>query len=49
MAVRSLTPGRKGVLAFQTWDLQGQTVFDPDFYIDDAGLPHAKLVLPAEC
>jgi arylsulfatase A-like enzyme len=25
---------------------QGQTVFDPDFDIDDAGLPHAKPVLP---
>jgi len=25
---------------------QGKTVFDPDFDIDDAGLPHAKPVLP---
>jgi arylsulfatase A-like enzyme len=25
---------------------QGQTVFDPDFDIDDGGLPHAKIVLP---
>ncbi len=25
---------------------QGKTVFDPDFDIDDAGLPHQKLVLP---
>lgn len=25
---------------------QGRTVFDPDFDIDDAGLPHEKLVLP---
>lgn len=25
---------------------QGQTIFDPDFDIDDAGLPHAKIVLP---
>ena len=25
---------------------QGKTVFDPDFDIDDGGLPHAKTVLP---
>ena len=25
---------------------QGKTVFDPDFDIDDGGLPHAKPVLP---
>jgi arylsulfatase A-like enzyme len=25
---------------------QGQTVFDPDFDIDDAGMPHTKTVLP---
>ena len=25
---------------------QGQTVFDPDFDIDDGGLPHLKPVLP---
>jgi arylsulfatase A-like enzyme len=25
---------------------QGQTVFDPDFDIDDGGMPHAKTVLP---
>ena len=25
---------------------QGQTVFDPDFDIDDGGMPHAKPVLP---
>jgi arylsulfatase A-like enzyme len=25
---------------------QGQTVFDPDFDIDDGGLPHVKTVLP---
>ena len=25
---------------------QGHTVFDPDFDIDDGGLPHAKPVLP---
>jgi arylsulfatase A-like enzyme len=25
---------------------QGQTIFDPDFDIDDAGLPHANTVLP---
>ncbi|MGA9196181.1 MAG: hypothetical protein WB037_13905, partial [Pseudolabrys sp.] len=25
---------------------QGKTVFDPDFDIDDAGLPHQKVVLP---
>jgi arylsulfatase A-like enzyme len=25
---------------------QGKTVFDPDFDIDDVGLPHEKLVLP---
>ena len=26
---------------------QGKTVFDPDFDIDDSGLPHEKLVLPS--
>ena len=25
---------------------QGKTLFDPDFDIDDAGLPHLKPVLP---
>ncbi|MGA8958277.1 MAG: hypothetical protein WB503_23020, partial [Pseudolabrys sp.] len=25
---------------------QGKTVFDPDFDIDDGGLPHQKVVLP---
>ena len=25
---------------------QGKTVFDPDFDIDDGGLPHQKIVLP---
>ena len=25
---------------------QGQTIFDPDFDIDDGGLPHAKIALP---
>ena len=25
---------------------QGKTVMDPDFDIDDGGLPHEKLVLP---
>jgi hypothetical protein len=25
---------------------QGKTVFDPDFDIDDGGLPHQKMVLP---
>ena len=25
---------------------QGQTLFDPDFDIDDSGLPHLKPVLP---
>ena len=25
---------------------QGKTIFDPDFDIDDDGLPHAKTVLP---
>ena len=25
---------------------QGKTVFDPDFDIDDGGLPHEKIVLP---
>ncbi|HLG81172.1 MAG TPA: arylsulfatase [Bradyrhizobium sp.] len=25
---------------------QGQTIFDPDFDIDDAGLPHAKIAFP---
>ena len=25
---------------------QGETVFDPDFDIDDCGLPHEKAVLP---
>jgi hypothetical protein len=25
---------------------QGKTVFDPDFDIDDGGLPHQKTVLP---
>jgi len=27
---------------------QGQTIFDPDFDIDDGGLPHAKPVLPTK-
>ncbi len=27
---------------------QGKTVLDPDFDIDDSGLPHEKLVLPVE-
>ena len=27
---------------------QGKTVFDPDFDIDDGGLPHQKSVLPRE-
>jgi arylsulfatase A-like enzyme len=27
---------------------QGQTVFDPDFDIDDGGMPHAKTVLPGK-
>ena len=26
---------------------QGKTVFDPDFDIDDGGLPHDKPVMPA--
>ena len=26
---------------------QGKTIFDPDFDIDDGGLPHEKPVLPA--
>ena len=25
---------------------QGTTIFDPDFDIDDGGLPHQKVVLP---
>jgi hypothetical protein len=25
---------------------QGQTILDPDFDIDDSGLPHEKAVLP---
>jgi hypothetical protein len=25
---------------------QGKTLFDPDFDIDDSGLPHEKVVLP---
>jgi hypothetical protein len=29
---------------------QGKTVFDPDFDIDDSGLPHEKPAIPAiEC
>ncbi len=27
---------------------QGKTVLDPDFDIDDSGLPHEKPVLPAK-
>ena len=27
---------------------QGKTVFDPDFDIDDGGLPHEKPALPAQ-
>ena len=27
---------------------QGQTVFDPDFDIDDSGMPHAKTILPGK-
>ena len=26
---------------------QGKTVFDPDFDIDDGGLPHQKAMMPA--
>ena len=27
---------------------QGKTVFDPDFDIDDSGLPHEKVALPQD-
>ena len=27
---------------------QGKTVIDPDFDIDDSGLPHERMALPAE-
>jgi hypothetical protein len=27
---------------------QGKAIFDPDFDIDDSGLPHEKLALPQD-
>jgi arylsulfatase A-like enzyme len=31
---------------FQFLGAQGKTIFDPDFDIDDAGVPYEKLILP---